>query len=64
MTRRDCFAYRDGECTILNATPPDDCEDCRFRKPDRDMTDGRAYGRLDYLSGYIPKPIHDKEGNK
>ena len=45
---RDCFAKKDGMCTILNSTYPSG--KCKFRKPEREITKGKRYEyNPDYL---------------
>lgn len=54
-----CFAQQPGKawCAVLNGQRvPEDCVNCKFKKPDRDVTDGKRYPtRNTGTSTYIPK---------
>lgn len=46
--KRNCFAKKDGMCTVLNSTYP--AGKCKFCKPEREITKGKRYEyNPDYL---------------
>lgn len=53
---RECFARQNGKCTILNEAPTDVCKFC---KPRRDVTNGKAYPSYTIVDG-VRKTIRRK----
>ena len=57
MKQDECFAYRKRKCQALNGRDvPRDCENCRFKKPKRSVTNGKVYTFMDY-SKHPPKLV-------
>ena len=62
-TEIDCFALHGASCTILTDRYPtvEECMRCRFRKPERDVTNGRTYPAP---PGPVTTAQEDKNGNR
>ena len=44
MENINCFAFAKDECLALNGVKvPEECKNCHFRKPSRDVTNGKTY---------------------
>jgi hypothetical protein len=39
----DCFSWNGYKCIELLADAPSECKKCRFKKPERDVTNGVRY---------------------